>query len=158
MDSTSRYKVYIFLIFALVFFLIWQINSLIGSLSSLSDSNVAASANLDMVKKSPLFERLAILSPKPGDSVDKSFHITGYGQDFFEGAVSIKVFDDEDNLLLSDTLTLQDNYGKPAAFDTIIVLENTPKTVYGRIVFYEHSAKDGSIRYQTTRTIKFSGK
>lgn len=99
--------------------------------------------------------RLRVDSPKEGDVLDKTFTVIGFAQDWFEGNISIEVFDGSQNSLFKGNATAADNYGKPGAFKQEIILSSMPKTEVGRIEFNDYSAKDGSLVYQKLLAIKF---
>jgi hypothetical protein len=101
--------------------------------------------------------RLQVDSPKEGDTVGQTFTVSGYAQDWFEGNIAIKVFDDSNQLLYQDNAIAGDNYGHPAPFTASVTLAATSTTPSGRIEFNDYSAKDGSLVYQKVVKIRFAG-
>ncbi len=99
--------------------------------------------------------RLRIYSPKEGSVLGSLFDITGYAQDWFEGNVPVKVEDSASNILYNGSITVPDNYGKPQGFSFRVVLNKSPTTAEGKIVFNDYSAKDGKLLYQKEISIKF---
>jgi Immunoglobulin-like domain of bacterial spore germination len=100
--------------------------------------------------------RLQVDSPKKGATVGRAFTVSGFAQDWFEGNITIKVFDNSGQLLYQGNAIAEDNYGHPAPFKTSVTLIATPATPTGRIEFNDYSAKDGSLAYQKTINIKFA--
>lgn len=100
--------------------------------------------------------RLRVDSPKDGDTVGQTFTVSGYAQNWFEGTITIKVFDASGTPLYSGSAIAGDNYSHPAPFQSSVTLTTSPKTADGKIEFDDYSAKDGSLVYQKIVKIKFS--
>jgi hypothetical protein len=100
--------------------------------------------------------RLQVDSPKDGDVIGNTFSVSGYAQGWFEGTISIKVFDASNTPLYTGNTIAGDNYDRPAPFSSEITLSATSTTLTGRIEFNDYSAKDGSLVYQKVVHIKFA--
>ena len=100
--------------------------------------------------------RLRVDSPKVGDTVGQSFGVSGYAQNWFEGNIAIKVYDDNNRLLYQGIAIASDNYDHPAPFSSVVTLSATPTATNGHLEFNDYSAKDGSLIYQKVVNIKFS--
>jgi len=100
--------------------------------------------------------RLQVNVPKDGDTVGQTFTISGFAQGWFEGNISIKVFDASNTPLYTGNAIAGDNYTHPAPFSSAITLSATSTTPTGRIEFNDYSAKDGSLVYQKVVYVKFA--
>jgi hypothetical protein len=99
--------------------------------------------------------RLQIDTPTTGNPVGQTFTVSGYAQNWFEGNISVKVFDANGNKLYQGNAIAGDNYEHPAPFNSFITLTATPATPTGKIEFDDYSAKDGSLVYQKSVMINF---
>jgi hypothetical protein len=100
--------------------------------------------------------RLLVEKPQPGEALGKTFTISGYAQNWFEGNISIRIKDAKNNILYQGTTIASDNYDHPAPFQTSITLTKTPTTNTGTIEFNDYSAKDGELVYQKKVDVTFT--
>ena len=119
-------------------------------------SDAVVNLPIHKITKDVFDGRLQVDVPKSGAVVSQTFITSGKAQDWFEGNINIKVYDDDGHQLYEGNTIATDNYGKPGPFTSQINLNSTSTAATGVIYFDDYSAKDGKLVYEKAIKIKFA--